>query len=58
MTRSRFNEEPVIAILREQEAGSATAGVCRKHHVSNATFYVRNPARESGIPLVSQWHAD
>ena len=39
MRRSRFKEEQIIAILREQEAGSPTADVCRKHGVSSATFY-------------------
>lgn len=39
MKRSRFNEEQIIAILREQEAGAKTADVCRKHGVSGATFY-------------------
>ena len=39
MKRSRFKDEQIIEILREQEAGSPTADVCRKHGVSNATFY-------------------
>ena len=39
MKGSRFSEEQIIAILREQEAGSPTADVCRKHGVSGATFY-------------------
>ena len=39
MKRSRFKEEQIIAILREQEAGSPTVDVCRKHGVSSATFY-------------------
>jgi putative transposase len=39
MKRSRFSEEQIIAILREQEAGAATAEVCRKHGISGATFY-------------------
>ena len=39
MKRSRFSEEQIIGILREQEAGSATADVCRKHGISGATFY-------------------
>lgn len=39
MKRSRFTEEQVIAILKEQEAGMKTADVCRKHGISEATFY-------------------
>jgi putative transposase len=39
MKRSRFKEEQIIAILREQEAGSPTADVCRKHGISSGTFY-------------------
>ena len=39
MKRSRFTEEQIVAILHEQEAGAATADLCRKHGVSSATFY-------------------
>jgi putative transposase len=39
MKRSRFSEEQIIAMLKEQEAGVATADICRKHGVSSATFY-------------------
>lgn len=39
MKRSRFSEEHIIGILKEQEAGHATADVCRKHGISSATFY-------------------
>ena len=39
MKRSRFTEEQIIAILREQEAGAATADLCRRHGISSATFY-------------------
>ena len=39
MKRSRFTEEQIIGILKEQEAGAKTADVCRKHGISEATFY-------------------
>jgi putative transposase len=39
MKRVRFTEEQIIGILKEQEAGAATADLCRRHGVSSATFY-------------------
>lgn len=39
MRKSRFSEEQIIGILREQEAGRPTSEVCRKHGISGATFY-------------------
>jgi putative transposase len=38
MERSMFSEAQIIAILKEQEAGMATAEVCRRHGISSATF--------------------
>jgi putative transposase len=39
MKGSRFNEEQIIGISREAEAGAKTPEVCRRHGISDATFY-------------------
>lgn len=39
MKRSRFSEEQIIGILKEHQAGATAADLCRKHVVSDATFY-------------------
>ena len=39
MKRSRFTEEQIIALLKEHELGAKTADLCRKHGISEATFY-------------------
>ena len=50
MKRSRFTEEQIIAILREQESGVAVADLCRKHGVSSPTFY-KWKARYGGLDV-------
>lgn len=40
MRKIRFSEEQIIAILREQETGRPTAEVCRRHGISQPTFYI------------------
>lgn len=39
MKRSRFNEEQIIGVLKEHQAGLSAAELCRKHGISDATFY-------------------
>jgi putative transposase len=39
MRKSRFSEQQIIAILKEHEAGLSTAEVCRRHGISQPTFY-------------------
>ena len=39
LRKSRFTEAQIIGMIKEQEAGMATAEVCRRHGLSPATFY-------------------
>lgn len=54
MKRSRFSEEQIIDILKEQEAGAATANVCRRHGISSATFY-KWKAKYGGLEVSEAW---
>jgi putative transposase len=38
MKRSRFSEERIIVVLKEQEVGMPTAEACRRHGISSVTF--------------------
>jgi putative transposase len=40
MKRARFSEEQIIGILKEAESGVKAAELCRRHGISDATFYV------------------
>ena len=39
MRKSRFSEEQIIGILKEHQAGATAVDLCRKHGISDATFY-------------------
>ncbi len=50
MVRKRYTEEQIIAVLNEAEAGARTADLCRKHGMSDATFYNRK-AKDAGLTV-------
>ena len=39
MTRKRHTEEQIIAVLKDAQAGTSVQDLCRKHGISDATFY-------------------
>ena len=39
MKKIRFSESQILSVLKEQEQGIKVADICRKHGISDATFY-------------------
>jgi len=39
MKKSRFSEEQIIGVLKEHQAGLPVSELCRRHGISDATFY-------------------
>lgn len=50
MTRKRHTEEQIIAVLKEAQAGVSAQELCRKHGISDATFY-KWRAKYSGLEV-------
>ena len=50
MKKSQFSEEKIISILREADAGVKVIDLCRKHGMSDATFY-KWKARYGGLDV-------
>src|SRR5580704_16498254 len=53
MKRKRHTEEQIIAVLKEHEVGVKTADLCRKHGISEASFY-NWKAKYGGLGLRGQ----
>ena len=54
MKRSRFTQEQIIGVLKEHQAGATAADLCRKHGISDATFYtwrLRSKDRDGRITM-------
>ena len=52
MKRSRFSEEQIIGILKEHQAGLGAKELCRKHGISDATFYIYGCLSRCKVSLV------
>ena len=50
MARKRYTEEQIIAVLNEAEAGAKTGELCRRHGMSEGTFY-QWKAKYAGLTL-------
>ena len=48
--KTRFTDEQIIQMIKEQEAGEKTADVCRRHGISQGTFYKYKPKYGCKVP--------
>ncbi len=50
MKRTRYTEEQIIGILKEQESGLPVADICRRHGIGQSTFH-KWKSKYGGIPI-------
>jgi len=56
MKRKRFTEEQIIGILKEAEAGAKSVDLCRRHAISEQTFY-RWRAKYAGLEVGKRFYS-
>ena len=57
MRKSRFSEEQIVRIIQEYAAGAKVSELCRKHGMSDATFYMESQVwRPSDFRCQAAWN--
>jgi len=56
MKKSRYTQEQIIAVLKQHQAGLSTTELCRKHGISEATFYIMDGSPANRVPTSIRRH--